>query len=781
MAADALIWVQGNMTSTLLLWNGTSWQPKEGLTYFFDQNQATPTTDLYVPFSALGINDPSNTTLAMLAVASEKNALRLWATMPSSNNLNSERIVASTGPSKLQQFALTKNFSWKLADGVCPGVTTNVAQGGTLQADTIQGVPTGAAIKATISSQPSGVAYSLISDNLFFAMKDLPQFAGIDWGNTSTAFCTKNPEDSACQRDTVKKPTSTQASLAKTMDVHTSPVGDKNLIIHTLELLNTGTVSARNLVSDLYTFGPVRLPGGEKRTDSSGEYDVRTLQIGDLAPGQSTSIPIPAMIDATFDKQNQQGKATLDITVYDATGSHQQLLDGTDVYTNELDWLHIDHEVDTSPPDYIEILSPQGVLRVGDNVVSGFVYDRSPVPTVEMEIQQPDGQTQKIVCEDETPEDKAWECVVNTDGAKDGESFALRVRATDNFGLTGAWSPWTKFVIDATSPEVSLDAASQTVLNSGLVGFNQALLSGTVWDNNKVSGEDVCEVVDGAEVCQQANIGFNPDGQTKTTYTYEDQPPAPLAIGKNTPCSNPLVRTFVVTDNFTLARAKVRLNIAHTLRGDLNVTLQSPKGTKVTLLYDGTKAKNYDVLLDDASATLDRDDTADHDLASPSYKNQRGGYGLLSTLKDETATGTWKLTICDAFPTSDDGTYNQSQLTLQAPTVMVSTTASWDYTLPISKPTVEVQTVEQEDAGKTGTTELGPNTFAPFTVFLPLVAKTGGSGDGLSEATPTPSLVPTASPTPSAPIDLTPKTLTIYGLDSRQSHYPTFALHLSCR
>ncbi len=334
------------------------------------------------------------------------------------------------------------------------------------------------------------------------------------------------------------------------------------------------------------------------------------------------------------------------------------------------------------------------------------------------------------------------------------------------YGYVGAWSSWSKFVVDATPPKVSLDAASQAVLSSGLVGYNQARLSGTITDNRQISGVDVCEVADGAEACQRANILPNSATEVKTTYAYEDKPDAPLAIGKNTPCTTPLVRTFVVTDNFTISRASVGLNLTHTLRGDLNVTLQSPKGTKVTLLYDGTKARNYDVLIDDASAMLDRDDSVDHDLASPPYKNQRGGYGLLSTFNGEAAAGTWKLTTCDAFPSSDDGAYNQSKLIFESTALPSNTTATWNYTLPIPEPTVTVQEVGQlaSTANTTSTAQFAPNLNLPFAVFLPLVQKDVSIVNDLSAATPVPTAAnPTA--TPSTAVDPSPKTLAIYGVD----------------
>lgn len=803
MAADALIWVQGSITATLMLWDGTAWQPSNGLHYFFDKDLPTPLTDLYVPFNAVDIANPDETTLSLVAVASEENALRLWATMPSRNNLNSNRIVDANNDSALQQFALTKNYTWQLTDGVCPGVAPDATTDATLQTNSIEGTPTGGDVRVALSSYPSGVAYSLLNDNLFFAMKDLPQFAGVDWSSITDQLCADNPDDPACQRTSVDKPAlqgttdstrlaslapanggayfSAQEQLDSTMSVRTTPIGDKNVVIYTLNLENKGTEPSHNIVADIYTWGPIRLPGGEKRTDSAGEYDVRTLQVGDLAPGKSTQVSFPAIVDATFDPQNQHGKATIDVTVYDSTGSHEHLDDGTDIYANELDWLYVDHEVDTSPPDYIEMLSPQGILAIGRNTINGFVYDRSPVPTIELEVQQPDKTSRILVCNDDTPDDNTWSCNVNVDALGAGESIAVRARATDTYGYTGEWSPWSDYIVDITPPQVHLDDMSHTTLMSGTLGYNQALIQGTMSDNYDVAGVEVCDAVEGVETCLPATILPNPEGEVQTIFAYDDAPLAPMEIGANTTCANPLIRTFVVTETFPVERLSVGLNITHTMRGDLSVMLQSPQGTEVALLYDGTNAENYDVLIDDASAILDRDDTVDHAIttAAPPYANQRGGYGLLSTFRGEQVEGTWKLTICDAYPESDNGTYNSSRLVFTAPTLPENTTVSWTYPLDIPEPVVAVQTVGLEQTQTdvvVDTTQSPASNDASFTTYLPLIVSGGDAANNhTSAAVPTPEPTAPAIPTPTTPLaaELAPlHTITIYGTDAMGNRTP---------
>ena len=59
-----------------------------------DVDQPTPLTDLAIPFSTVGISNPATASLNMLAVASEEDSLRLWATMPHRNLVNSDLSVS---------------------------------------------------------------------------------------------------------------------------------------------------------------------------------------------------------------------------------------------------------------------------------------------------------------------------------------------------------------------------------------------------------------------------------------------------------------------------------------------------------------------------------------------------------------------------------------------------------------------------------------------------------------------------------------------------------------
>ncbi|HNT78511.1 MAG TPA: PKD domain-containing protein, partial [Anaerolineae bacterium] len=148
MTADYAVWVQDSSTATLLRWNGSGWVSAAGLSYAF----ASSVTDLFVPFSALGIADLTSASLSLVAFANEEAALKVWAAMPSANPVNSD--LASSAGWEPGVLALTAQYTWAaLSDGVCPAGST------TLQANFI-GAPTSgsAPLNVTFTDTSSGGA-----------------------------------------------------------------------------------------------------------------------------------------------------------------------------------------------------------------------------------------------------------------------------------------------------------------------------------------------------------------------------------------------------------------------------------------------------------------------------------------------------------------------------------------------------------------------------------------------------------------------------------------------
>jgi uncharacterized repeat protein (TIGR01451 family) len=141
-----------------------------------------------------------------------------------------------------------------------------------------------------------------------------------------------------------------------------------------------------------------------------------------------------------------------------------------------------------------------------------------------------------------------------------------------------------------------------------------------------------------------------------------------------TPCNNPLVRTFAVAQSFNLSDVNIGVVIAHSYRGDLVMTLQSPTGTRVTVNSGvGVAADNFNVLMDDAAASPlsghAADDTATSSASAPPYQRLFSPTGLLSNFNGQNVNGTWRLEICDQF-NADTGTFYRADLYLtQPPTV----------------------------------------------------------------------------------------------------------------
>ncbi len=143
------------------------------------------------------------------------------------------------------------------------------------------------------------------------------------------------------------------------------------------------------------------------------------------------------------------------------------------------------------------------------------------------------------------------------------------------------------------------------------------------------------------------------------------------AINGATTCAAPLVRQFVVTSNFIIADVDIGVLATHTWRGDLQMTLVAPDGTRVQLTNGDTgniSGDNFNVLLDDAATQLVNTDgvTRTHSTTAPPFQNRFRPRNALSAFNGRNAVGTWRLEICDLFPTADNGTFRRAELNLTA-------------------------------------------------------------------------------------------------------------------
>ncbi len=116
--------------AALRYWEDQSWHQTvlNSNQYRFDSGSHGGTTDLYIPFDLLGITNPAMTPLVLYAFATDEGALRLWATMPPQNSLNSPNAVKTAlyaGANQALQWLHV--YSWpSLGPGICPNNSIGV-------------------------------------------------------------------------------------------------------------------------------------------------------------------------------------------------------------------------------------------------------------------------------------------------------------------------------------------------------------------------------------------------------------------------------------------------------------------------------------------------------------------------------------------------------------------------------------------------------------------------------------------------------------------------------
>lgn len=144
------------------------------------------------------------------------------------------------------------------------------------------------------------------------------------------------------------------------------------------------------------------------------------------------------------------------------------------------------------------------------------------------------------------------------------------------------------------------------------------------------------------------------------------------AINASVACPTPLVRNFTVTASGTVSDVNIGILASHTWRGDIQVTLQSPSGTRVQLVNGDVNligGDNLNVLLDDSASQFVNTDAANgnHTTTAPPFQNTFKPNAALSAFNGSTAAGTWQLELCDLFAAADDGTFLRADLYITVP------------------------------------------------------------------------------------------------------------------
>jgi uncharacterized repeat protein (TIGR01451 family) len=145
----------------------------------------------------------------------------------------------------------------------------------------------------------------------------------------------------------------------------------------------------------------------------------------------------------------------------------------------------------------------------------------------------------------------------------------------------------------------------------------------------------------------------------QTAFTYTNS--TTTTIDGSRICTSPVVRTFNVTDNFTVGDVDLGVYATHSWRGDLRITLQAPDGTRVQLV-DGdatsTSGDNFNVRLDDSAVQLVNTDspTGNHAASMPPpFDRTYSPNSPLAAFAGMSSVGSWRVEVCDIFPSADNG------------------------------------------------------------------------------------------------------------------------------
>ena len=215
-------------------------------------------------------------------------------------------------------------------------------------------------------------------------------------------------------------------------------------------------------------------------------------------------------------------------------------------------------------------------------------------------------------------------------------------------------------------------------------------------------------------------------------------------INSLTTCLLPLVRNFTVTSNFVVGDVDLGVLASHAWRGDISITLQSPAGTRQTLVTGNGIASgdNFNVRLNDGGTQLVNTDNPDgnHSTAGvPPYQNNFIPEAPLSVFNGQTSAGTWRLEICDTFSLLDDGTFLRADLFLTPQTsssgtgaiFVVSSTAD-SGTRTLRQAVIDANAIPGEaDTISFAIPGTGPHTITLASPLPPFL----GSGDTLDGTT----------------------------------------------
>lgn len=695
MAADYGVWVKDASTAILLRWDNTSKQwveegplpllgepaaASEGWLHF-DNTGATPQTIITLPRPRVGITGSMPSKVEVVAVATEDDALRIWAALPV-QAVNSAR-VEPTAPILGEPHRLMLTSLYEFFTGSCR-------------------TPGGGIRPNLYNDQAAPVDLPLLLPRPYYNWPTSPWEALFEpyddaynfWLVNTFCAAEANLNHPECRVTKRLSTTEINAVIARYAEADFRPVQPGEVVTYHYRY-----DYQVDLVSESYAFQLVN-------PNITWPNNCPWLggQIYELTPNTTYDFVFTGTI-------NSQTITDVQVIPWwnpgfiNCNGTHGGMAFGAST---------IRHTPDLTRPVTVDILTPADFIGAGVENLSGLVVDQSDVPTLTVAVRNPAANQTEWTCVDDTPADGLWTCpwdVTATNGGNpptDGEVFQVRVQATDAFGQVSAWSPWRAFVVDITDPQLGVTGgvsgtslvrltAEGQLITTDLPALNasQTFITGTLSDNRAFGGLEVCDAA--GNNCQAVAVS---GVLSPTRYTFDDVPAEPLPITAEGLTLGPpdllaheaedvcgpntvgLWRQFTVTQNFTVTRVSVGVNIAHPFRGDLLIKLWSPRGKSVTLIDDAGKiAADYDALVTDATLENFNASRNSDDVRPPFFEAARTPLQPFSRLVGEAAQGTWTLIVCDRSPEQDSGVYHRAQLNLDAVALSENTSATWRYDL----------------------------------------------------------------------------------------------------
>ncbi len=482
-SADTLVWVSDSQTARMLRWNGSAWAdalpgglPPE--TFRFTTNAPASLTDLYLPFSLLGIADPASTPLDVIAFGSQEQALRLWTVHPVINPHDSPILSRLLLMLPDQHNLVMRNaFHW---DNLGLGQSPNRSR--FLDVD----------VRGVLRANPRGI------------------FSNSRWYGTYLAQLL-------------------QAGRSAQL------VGDGRLVNYTIYYFNLGGAARPEgrLTLRITTTGSMVLPGGTPITKADGTQGyTQEIDLGPITPGSRGSADFQGIVSYNetqlqYELCRRQNPGSPDAcqALHDLADSAGIEADLVATLTEESVFNHftIEHPLVIDPPQDVRITSRQDepssglqaarqvalsavparvagrveaappiLLRGGLNTLEGSAYDPSGVSEVTVQVLDPNGDTADTSCSVDGPKSGRWSCEVSLPGSPDGTRYFARARAMNPFDYTSEWSFWRVLMIDAIPPTVTLDPDSESALTQDVLGPAQTTLSGGIQDNSMVKSVELC-------------------------------------------------------------------------------------------------------------------------------------------------------------------------------------------------------------------------------------------------------------------------------------------------